>query len=153
MTQITVDMTRYWELIDQERKLRHDLFNTNRENFSELLRYQVILENEVYFRQKEDYLVTIEAFLDKTLDGEEFHFLFLLLLRRDRNQVEALEQDFRKKGELTFQTDSEAKRLGKLVNDIFVALETFTDADANKLSEDKFRKKITKIFDKMQVLF
>lgn len=151
MTQITVDMTRYWELIDQEKKLGHDLFNTNRENFSELLRYQVVLENEVYFRQREDYLSLLKAYLDDKLD-EDFYFSFLTLWNRDRKQVDVLEQDFLQKGEPILETDSRANKFCHLLNCIFGAGEALTETEHTPIDQKNFRNEIRQYFLEMQEL-
>ena len=63
---IEQDKTRYIELLKKEEILRNEgtsLFNENREEDLELLSYGVILENQIYYKRKAEYIFLVEEYL------------------------------------------------------------------------------------------
>lgn len=58
--------TRYIELLKKEEILRNEatyLFNENCKEDLELLSYDVILENQIYYNRKAEYIFLIEEYL------------------------------------------------------------------------------------------
>ena len=63
---INFDKTRYIELLKKEEFLKNEgrsLFNENREEDLELLSYSVILENQIYYNRKAEYIFLVEKYL------------------------------------------------------------------------------------------
>ena len=63
---INFNKTRYIELLKKEEILRNEgrsLFNENREEDLELLSYSVILENQIYYKRKDEYIFLVEEYL------------------------------------------------------------------------------------------
>ena len=63
---INFDKTRYIELLKKKELLKNEgrsLFNENREEDLELLSYSVILENQIYYNQKAEYIFLVEKYL------------------------------------------------------------------------------------------
>ena len=63
---INFNKTRYIELLKKEEILRNEgksLFNENREEDRELLSYSVILENQFYYKRKDEYIFLVEEYL------------------------------------------------------------------------------------------
>lgn len=148
------DIERYRQLWEKEKTLRQNkqsFFHENREEYLELLKYQVVLENEVYFRQRKDYLSLLKAYLDDKLD-EDFYFSFLTLWNRDRKQADVLEQDFFQKGEGILEIDSRANKFCHLLNCIFGAGEALTETEHTPIDQKNFRNEIRQYFLKMQEL-
>ena len=64
---INFDKTWYIELLKKEEILKNEgtsLFNENREEDLELLSYGVILENQIYYNRKAEYIFLVVASME-----------------------------------------------------------------------------------------
>ncbi len=71
---INFDKTGYIELLKKEEFLKNEgtsLFNENREEDLELLSYSVILENQIYYNRKAEYIFLVEEYLRENAGEEE----------------------------------------------------------------------------------
>ena len=155
MNQREINMEQYYQLIEEKEKYQNqkvNFFEKDRKNYLKLLEYQVIFENEVYFNQRQSYLELIENYLNHQCDAESFHVLFYQMWRQDRDQVKVFEQQFHHKKVPVLKINLKAESFSKLIDSIFNWGEIFTNAEPDNINEEKFRKKIEKIFLEMQDL-
>ena len=71
---INFDKTRYIELLKKEEFLKNEgtsLFDENREEDLELLSYGVILENQIYYNRKAEYIFLVEEYLSRGVSKRE----------------------------------------------------------------------------------
>ena len=152
---INFDKTRYIELLKNEGT---SLFNENREKDLELLSYSVILENQIYYNRKAEYIFLVEEYLRENA-GEAgarmFQWDFFNLFRKDNQALEILEKKILEQGIeklANFEIDSKLKEFSVLINDIVGSCEflTFDPEDTYGITLDQFRDSIEKIFFKIQ---
>ena len=145
-----IDLTRYWKLIHCKKKLGKAWWTEeNHAKYLELLHYQVMMEREVFFQNRNDYLPLIQKFVEENLDPWEFYSLFLDLWRKDRDQTDPFQQNLRENGKSTFVIDNRAEEFCDCIDSIFDAGEQFNEIDNQK---EKFRSKVTEIWAEIQNL-
>lgn len=81
---------------------RDYLNNKIHEKQSELSRFYVVLEENIFWLLRREYLEIIEGFLDKEFNGEIFFEKIIDLERRSKEKIEALKLDLRSQGNITF---------------------------------------------------
>ena len=65
---INFDKSKYIELLKKGEILKNQgtsLFNENREENLELLSYNVILENQIYYNRKTEYIFLVKEYLEQ----------------------------------------------------------------------------------------
>ena len=153
-----------------------DVLNTlslNNNQEDELKSYQRILENQIYFNQRLDYLFLIQSFLREnyekgasTLDDFEgnasmFAYKFSELYRNDTEAVDRLEREIFDEGLerlSTFSIDSDYSKLETFSSEIdiivgccsFVALSESDRTCTSRIRADEFWDEIGKIFVRLQ---
>jgi len=158
---INFDKTRYIELLKKEEILRNEgtsLFNENREEDLELLSYGVILENQIYYNRKAEYISLVEEYLRENAgeDGARlFVWEFFNIFKKDNKALEILEKEILEQGIkrlATFCIDPKSTEFSALINQIVGSCEflTFDPEDSYGITLDQFRDSIEKIFFKMQ---
>ena len=61
---IDFNKTRYIQLLKKEKELLDLGFNKNAKEYRELLSYQIILENQVHYNNKSDYIFLLQEYLE-----------------------------------------------------------------------------------------
>lgn len=97
-TNLDFDKIRYISLLKKDKRY---LSNENREELGELLSYQVILENQIYYTSRAKYISLVEAFLvHQEKAGEAgarmFQWDFFSLFREDNEALGTLEKEILK---------------------------------------------------------
>jgi hypothetical protein len=158
---INFDKTRYIELLKKEELLKNEgtsLFNENREEDLELLSYGVILENQIYYNRKAEYIFLVEEYLRESA-GEDGARLFVWelfkIFKKDNKALKVLEKEILQQGIqklATFQIDPKSTEFSALVNQIVGSCEflTFDPEDTYGMTLDQFRDSIQKIYLKIQ---
>jgi hypothetical protein len=88
--------------LKKEEILRNEetsLFNKNREEDLKLLSYGVILENQIYYNRKVEYISLVEEYLreDADKDGARLFMLeFFNIFKKDNKALETLKQGIKK---------------------------------------------------------
>jgi len=158
------DKTRYTELLKKEEILRNEetsLFNENREEDLELLSYGVILENQIYYNRKVEYISLVEEYLKYLREnaGEDgarlFVWEFFKIFKKDNKALKILEKEILEQGIqrlATFWIDPKSTEFSALINQIVGLCEflTFDSEDTYGITLDQFRDSIEKIFFKIQ---
>lgn len=73
------DKVRFIELLEKKEFLKNDgrsLFDENREEYLELLSYGIILESQIYYNRKTEYISLLEKYLIENV-GEDGARLFV----------------------------------------------------------------------------
>lgn len=154
---INFDKTRYIELLKKEEFLKNEgtsLFNENREEGLELLSYGVILENQIYYNRKAEYIFLVEEYLRENAgeDGARlFVWEFFEIFRKDNKALNMLKKEILQQGIqklATFQMDPKSTEFSALVDQIFGSCEflTFDPEDTYGMTLDQFRDSIQKIY-------
>jgi len=141
--------TRYIELLKKEEILRNEatsLFNENCKEDLELLSYDVILENQIYYNRKAEYIFLIEEYLRENArkDGAN-------IFREDAKALKNLEKEGLQRL-ANFFIDPKSTEFSALINQIVGHCEflTFGPEYSYGITLDQFRDSIEKIFFKMQ---
>lgn len=152
---INFDKTRYLELLKKEEILRNEetsLFNENPEEDLELLSYGVILENQIYYNRKVEYISLVEKYLRENTgkDGARlFVSEFFNIFKKDNKALEILDQGIKRLA--TFCIDPKSTEFSALINQIVGSCEflTFDPEDSYGMTLDQFRDSIEIILDEM----
>lgn len=132
MVAIEINCIPYLTLLECEKKLQQQgksFFQENKEQYREMLQYEIILEDHIFFCQRQNYLNSLEYFLKKQCDSKTFIWMFITIWKKDRDQVDILKQTIFQEQQSTFATDSKAKEFSDLVDEIFGSCEVFTDSE------------------------
>lgn len=136
---------RYFYLLEQEEFLKkqgRSLYKENREDYLELLNYQVQLEDHKYWENRQKYFSVISAFLNGIITAEDFsdEFLYLWKKDRDRDGTEITETNFEPKG------------FSRLIGKVFSNCEIFEpeSKEDEEYNEKWLKKSIEKVFSEMQ---
>lgn len=96
---IKFDKTRYIELLKKKKLLinqKTSLFAENREEDLELLSYEIILENQLYYNRKAKYTFLLKEYLEED-SGEDgarlFVWEFFKIYKKNNEALEILEKE------------------------------------------------------------
>jgi hypothetical protein len=158
---INFDKIRYIELLKKEETLKNQeisLLDQNPKERRELFSYKIILENQIYYNRKAEYIFLVEEYLREN-DGKDgadlFRWEFFSIYREDNKSLENLEKEIIKDGLQrlsTFLIDAKSTEFSALINQIVGYCEflTFDPEDSYGMNLDQFRDSIEKIFFNMQ---
>lgn len=149
------DKTRYIELLKKEGT---SLFNENREEDLELLSYGVILENQIYYNRKAEYIFLVEEYIRENAGEDGARLLvweFFKIFKKDNEAFKILEKEILQQGIpklATFWIDPKSTEFSALVNKIVCDCEflTFDPEDTYGMTLDQFHDSIQKIYFKIQ---
>jgi hypothetical protein len=152
---INFDKSRYIELLkNQERSLLDENPKERRELFS----YKIILENQIYYNRKAEYIFLVEEYLRENAgeDGARlFVWEFFQIFKKDNKAFKILEKEILQEGLQkldTFWIDPKSTEFSALINQIVGSCEflTFDPEDTYGMTLDQFRDSIQKIYFKIQ---
>jgi hypothetical protein len=130
---------RYFELLKYSQDLANKgkwLYEENREAFFELLNYQILIEDHIFWQKRHQFLSVIKNFINGTLDSEEFSDEFFAIRRQNQAVHEAFKIDFEKLE--NFEPDSRSKGFSSFIGKIFSDCEVF---EPNAEEGDNYNKK------------
>jgi len=154
MTQ-TFNKVRYIELLKKDRGLdskNSSLYKENRIEYRELLSYGGILQNQIIYKRRHDYISLIEKYVTNEIDSLLLRLQFFYIQREDRKIKKDLEKDFERLS--TVSIDSKSGDFSLLINDIFNACEALKSdsepEEAYGITESQFRAFLEKTFLQME---
>jgi hypothetical protein len=159
---INLDEIRYIELLKKQEILRNQgtsFFIENREKEDcELSSYNIILENQIYYNQKVEYISLVEEYLRESAgkDGAAlFRWEFFTLFRKDNKALEILKKEIIQEGLqrlANFSIDPKSTEFSALINQIVGDCEflTLDPEDSYGMTLDQFRNSTEKIFFKIK---
>ena len=97
---INFDKSRYIELLKKEETLKNEgisLLDENPKERRELFSYKIILENQIYYNRKAEYIFLVEEYLRENA-GEDGARLFVLeffkIFKKDNKALKFLKMKF-----------------------------------------------------------
>ena len=157
---INFDKTQQIKLLKKEEFLKNEgtsLFNENCKEELELLSYRVILDNQIYYNWKAEYIFLVEEYLRQGAgeDGARlFVWKFFKIFNKDNKALKVLEKEILQQGSqklATFQINPKSTEFSALVNQIIGSCEflTFDPEDTYRMTIDQFCDSIQKIYLKI----
>jgi len=158
---INFDKSRYIELLKKEETLKNQeisLLDENPKERRELFSYKIILENQIYYNRKAEYIFLVEEYLRENAgeDGARlFVWEFFKIFKKDNKALKILEKEILQQGIpklATFWIDPKSTEFSALINQIVGSCEflTFDPEDTYGMTLDQFRDSIQKIYLKIQ---
>ena len=158
---INFDKSRYIELLKKEETLKNQeisLLDENPKERRELFSYKIILENQIYYNRKAEYIFLVEEYLRENAgeDGARlFVWEFFKIFKKDNKALKILEKEILQQGIeklATFWIDPKSTKFSALINQIVGSCEflTFDPEDTYRITLDQFRDSIQKIYFKIQ---
>jgi len=158
---ITFDKIRFIELLKKEENLRNKgiyLLNENSKEYRELLSYEIILGDQIYYNRKAEYIFLVEEYLRENAgeDGARlFIWEFFIIFKNDNKALEILKKEILEQGIeklATFWIDPKSTEFSALIDQIvgFCEFLTFDPEDTYWITLDQFGDSIEKIYFKMQ---
>ena len=156
-----MDKTLYMKLLIKSKSLRDmgkSLSDENYQEFRRLLSYQVILEDQIRYNRKTEYIFLIADYLGETIGPVIFRFMFIRMRKEDTKARENLEKNFQQLA--AFSIDSKSIGFSDPINQIVTDCEKPFDFDPIDeenpeygISEKVFQDLVIKNCLKMQKYF
>lgn len=158
---IGFDKRKYVQLLKKEEIFEEEgksFFDENREENLELLSYDIILQNQIYYNRKDEYINLVSKYLNlpKTERAAElFAWNFFNLFTADSNAIHHFRKEICQEGIQRldpFLIHPKSTDFYDLVEDIFYCCEalTFDLKDNDGINLDQFHDLIEKSFLKMK---
>jgi len=158
---INFDKSRYIELLKKEETLKNQeisLLDENPKERRELFSYKIILENQIYYNRKVEYISLVEEYLRENAgeDGARlFVWEFFKIFKKNNKALKILEKEILEQGIqklATFCIDPKSTEFSALINQIAGSCEflTLDPEDTYGMTLDQFRDFIQKIYLKIQ---
>ena len=119
---------RHIELLKRSQDLKNqgkNLFRENPEAYSELLNYEIAIEEQVFWTHRGEFFLVMKDFLDNILNFDEFETAFSLLYRKTREEFDIFVIDLKEIEK--FQPSTRSDRFAGYINGIFREFEAVED--------------------------
>ena len=151
----TLNKVRYIELLKKNQNLQNkntSLYHENRVEYLELISYGKIVDDQILYNRRDDYISLIEKYVTNEIDSLVLRLQFFQTQREDRKITEDLEKNFQQLSNLLI--DSKSSEFSLLIEDIFGACEALKcdsePEEAYGINELEFRAFLEKIFLQMK---
>ena len=145
------NIVRYIELLKEDQELRSQgssfYYEGDKAKRSELLSYGIMVENQIIYNRRNEYIPLIEKYVSKKIELFSFIFEFCTIRRKDLNLLDHLENNFEELSKVLI--DSKSNEFGDRIQAIFETFE-FVDDD---ISESKFRSFMEESFLQIEQIF
>jgi hypothetical protein len=101
------------------------LFRENPEEDSELSKYNIAVEEQVFWTHREKFFLVMKNFLDNSTNFDEFETAFTLLYRKTREEVDMFVIDLKQIEK--FQPSTRSCRFASFIGSIFRQFEEVED--------------------------
>lgn len=118
---------------------RH-LFIENPEEDSELSKYNIAVEEQVFWIHREDFFLLMKNFIDNIFDFDEFETAFSLLYRKTTKEVNMFIINLKQIDK--FQPSSRSYRFASFIGSIFRQFEEVEDEYCTEQEVKDFVKKV-----------
>lgn len=119
---------RHKQLVIRSRNLKNQektLFRENPEEYSELLDYNIAVEEQVFWTHRGEFFLIMKNFLDNILDFDEFETAFTLLYQKTREEFNMFVIDLKQIEK--FQPSRRSYRFASVINSIYRQFEEVED--------------------------
>ena len=119
---------RHKQLVIRSQDLKNqgkNLFLENPEEYSELLDYEIAIEEQVFWTHRENFVLIMKNFLDNILDFDEFESAFSLFYEEVRKEVNMFKIDLEQIDK--FQPSTRSYRFASVIGSIYRQFEEVED--------------------------
>ena len=149
-----MNQTRFLELLHKEEVLKLEnksLYRVNRLEFSELNSYIMILQQQIYYKNRFQYINLIKRCLDGEINCYRLQWDFFEMYQNDMKatDIDKLIKTVSKyeiDSEMNFDIDSKIENFSSLLDDQLVPICDFLD---DGLSEENFYRELQQIYSEM----
>lgn len=140
--------SRYFELANKNKSLKTKKTSLNHDNkeYLDLLDYDIVLEKQVFYENRFQYLDLIKKYIDGEINCYAFQWDFFDLYYADLKIFDNLKENLNQSSSITFSIDSKIENFSSLVNNLVPFCEFLDDG----LTKEKFDLEIKKIYFDMQ---
>ena len=119
---------RHKQLVIRLRDLKNQgktLFRENPEEYSELLDYEIAVEEQIFWTNRGEFFLVMKDFLDNIINFDEFETAFTLLYYKTREELDMFVIDLKQIEK--FQPSTRSDRFAGYINAIFREFEAVED--------------------------
>ena len=141
--------SRYFELVNKAKMLKTQGFSLRQINeleYSELSKYEIILESQYFYENRLEYINLIKNYIDGKIYCYEFQWDFFNLYHKHLEISENLTKNLTQSSEITFSTDPKIEKIALLIEDLVGISEFLGDG----ITPERFDLEIKKIYSEMQ---
>ena len=145
---MTYNKERHKQLVIRSQDLKNQgktLFRENPEEYSELLDYNIAVEEQVFWTHRGEFFLVMKNFLDNIINFDEFETAFTLLYRKTRDEFYMFLIDLKQIEK--FQPSTRSDRFASFINAIFREFEEVEDEYCTK---QEVKDSVEKVYLKFQ---
>lgn len=119
---------RHIQLLKRSQDLKNrgkTLFRENPEENSELSKYNIAVEEQVFWTHREEFFLVTKSFLDNSINFDEFETAFTLLYRKTGEEVDMFSIDLEQIDK--FQPSTRSYRFAGVIGSIYRQFEEVED--------------------------
>jgi len=134
---------RHKQLVMRSQDLKNqgkNLFIEDPEEGSELSKYNIAVEEQVFWTHREDFFLLMKNFIDNIFDFDEFETAFSLLYRKTTKEVDRFIINLKKIDE--FQPNPRSYRFASFIGSIFRQFEEVEDEYCTERDVKDFVKEV-----------
>ena len=147
-----MNQTRFLELLRKKKFLESEnksLYEVEKSDDSELTSYMIVLEKQIYYENRFQYIDLVKKCLDGEINCYEFQWDFVEIYQNDIISLDKLIEkvsQYEIDSKLNFHTDLKIKNFSSLLSDQLVPMCDFLD---DGLSEESFYQKLEQVYSEM----
>ena len=148
---MTYNRERHKELVIRSQNLKNqgkNLFLENPEEYSELLDYEIAIEEQVFWTHRENFVLIMKNFLDNILDFDEFESAFSLFYEEVRKEVNMFKIDLEQIDK--FQPSTRSYRFASVIGSIYRQFEEVEDEYCTEQEVKNYVKEAYLKFEKFE---
>jgi hypothetical protein len=108
------------------KKLNKNFYQENPEDYSELVKYEIIIYEYIFWTRRKDFVLLMKNFIDNIIDFEEFETAFSLLYRKTGEEYDMFNIDL-KQIEKFQPSPTRPYRFASFISSIFRQFEEVED--------------------------
>lgn len=124
------------------------LFRENPEEYSELLDYEIAVEEQIFWTNRGEFFLVMKDFLDNIINFDEFETAFTLLYHKTREEFDMFVIDLKQIE--NFQPSTRSDRFAGYINAIFREFEAVEDEYCTEQEVKYYVKKAYLKFQKFE---
>ena len=139
---------RHKQLVIRSQDLKNQgktLFQENKKEYSELLEYNIAVEEQVFWTNRGEFFLLMNNFLNNIINFDEFETAFTLLYQETRKEFDMFVIDLKQIEK--FQPSSRSDRFSSFINAIFREFEELED---EYCTEQQIKDSVKKVCLKFQ---
>ena len=150
------NIVRYIELLKEDQELRSQDSMLDEEDeikYRELLSYGIMVENQIIYNRKDEYIPVIEQYVSKKIDFVSLRSQLFTIQRKDYKLRDHLENNFKELSKVLI--DSKSSEFGVLIQDIFDLFELIDSEEDEpfEIMELRFRSFMEKNLLQIEKIF